>query len=239
MIRSPDTDSDFFAPRNPPSRVARQFVKTCCKSDSAKSVEQPWTAAQRRQAFRALALAEAAAPSGDDAEGADWAGASTGIAEERPKDPPARGASASSRGRGMFANVANARFAQGGCPHCRSPEVGPCGSARGLPRYRCAQCRKTFNAFTGTPVAGLHNKDRWLDQAQALIEGESLASLDGLGMRSGRAMSDRSQHRLLDGGIGFSPLSTSTSPSAFPVLSKPMRPIMAAAGTGPHHYDSP
>jgi len=75
----------------------------------------------------------------------------------------------------MFADVARERFARGGCPHCRSPEVRPWGGARGLPRYRCAQCRKTFNPFTGTPVAGLHNKDRWLDQAQALVEGESLA----------------------------------------------------------------
>jgi len=147
----------------------------CFDFDTWLSAVRSLTAAQRGRVFRELALAEAAEPSDDGAEGSDSACASTGIEEESPKDPPARGASASSRGRGMFANVANARFAQGGCPHCRSPEVGPCGSARGLPRYRCAQCRKTFNAFTGTPVAGLHKKDRWLDQAQALIEGESLA----------------------------------------------------------------
>jgi len=43
VIWSPDTDSDFLDPRNPPSRLAPQFVKTCCKSDSVKSVEQPWS----------------------------------------------------------------------------------------------------------------------------------------------------------------------------------------------------
>ncbi len=131
------------------------------------------TAAQRGRVFRELALAEAA---DEGAEGSDLAGPSARIEEgERSKDPTAAVASASRRGRGMFADVADARFARGGCPHCRSPEVRPRGSARGAPRYRCAQCRKTFNAFTGTPVAGLHKKDRWLDQAQALIAGESLA----------------------------------------------------------------
>jgi len=75
----------------------------------------------------------------------------------------------------MFADVARERFAPAGCPHCRSPEVRPWGGARGLPRYRCAQCRKTFSPFTGTPVAFLHKKGRWLDQARALIEGRGIA----------------------------------------------------------------
>ena len=34
---------------------------------------------------------------------------------------------------------------------------------------------RTFNAATGTGMAGLRKKDRWLDQAQAMIEGVSLA----------------------------------------------------------------
>ncbi len=55
------------------------------------------------------------------------------------------------------------------------PMSGPWGEARGSPRYRCVECRKTFNPFTATPAAGLHNRDRWPDQARALMEGESLA----------------------------------------------------------------
>ena len=35
--------------------------------------------------------------------------------------------------------------------------------------------RKTFNPLTGTPLAGLHHQDRWPDQAQALIAGETIA----------------------------------------------------------------
>jgi len=42
-------------------------------------------------------------------------------------------------------------------------------------RYRCAACRKTFNPLTGTPLSGLHYPDRWQDQAQALINGETIA----------------------------------------------------------------
>ena len=41
-----------------------------------------------------------------------------------------------------------------------------------MPRYRCKACRKTFTPLTGTPLSGLHYKDRWIDQARALICGE-------------------------------------------------------------------
>ena len=134
------------------------------------------TAAQRRLAFRALALAEAADRSEDGAEESDSASVPAPAVEREPeKEPAARSGRASIHKRGVFADVARERFAPVGCPHCRSPEIRPWGGARGLPRYRCPQCRKTFNPFTGTPVAGLHNKERWLDQARALIEGESLA----------------------------------------------------------------
>ena len=53
--------------------------------------------------------------------------------------------------------------------------VRPWGKAGGKPRYRCTSCRKTFNPLTGTPLAGLHHQDRWPDQAQALIAGETVA----------------------------------------------------------------
>ena len=49
------------------------------------------------------------------------------------------------------------------------------GRANGMPRYRCKACRKTFTPLTGTPLSGLHYKDRWIDQARALICGEMIA----------------------------------------------------------------
>ena len=46
------------------------------------------------------------------------------------------------------------------CPHCGTPGAISRGKARGLRRYRCKECRKTFNAATGTPLSGLHRKDK-------------------------------------------------------------------------------
>jgi transposase-like protein len=74
----------------------------------------------------------------------------------------------------LLSKVGDGRIANFGCPHCGGYEVGRWGRANGRPRYRCKECRKTFGPLTGTPLAGLHYKDRWMDQAQALMSGESV-----------------------------------------------------------------
>jgi transposase-like protein len=61
-----------------------------------------------------------------------------------------------------------------GCPHCASRQVVKNGSADGLQRFKCRGCAKTFNALTGTPLARLHLRDKWLDQATALRDGLTL-----------------------------------------------------------------
>ena len=48
------------------------------------------------------------------------------------------------------------------CPHCGSAGAVSRGKARGLRRYRCKACGKTFGALTGTALSGLHHKERWL-----------------------------------------------------------------------------
>ena len=60
------------------------------------------------------------------------------------------------------------------CPHCRHQEIRPWGQDAGLPRFRCRGCKRTFNALTGTPLAGLHHKDRWLFFLEKFSEGESV-----------------------------------------------------------------
>ncbi len=75
----------------------------------------------------------------------------------------------------LLAQIGQARLADFGCPHCGGDGVRPWGKASGKPRYRCAACRKTFNPLTGTPLAGLHYPERWQDQAQALMDGETIA----------------------------------------------------------------
>jgi transposase-like protein len=62
-----------------------------------------------------------------------------------------------------------------GCPHCASREIVGWGRSDGLLRFRCKACGRTFNALTKTPMAHLRKKERWLDHAQAMIEGKSLA----------------------------------------------------------------
>jgi transposase-like protein len=60
------------------------------------------------------------------------------------------------------------------CPHCASRQVVKNGRANSLQRYRCRACARSFNALTGTPLARLHLRGKWLDQAAALRDGLSL-----------------------------------------------------------------
>ena len=46
--------------------------------------------------------------------------------------------------------------------------------ARGLRRYQCKGCGRTFNALTGTPLSGLHHKERWLSFGASLAKGETV-----------------------------------------------------------------
>ena len=61
-----------------------------------------------------------------------------------------------------------------GCPHCGGRRLQRWGGASGLPRYRCGDCQRTFNALTGTPLARLRKKEQWAEQAKALMTGESV-----------------------------------------------------------------
>lgn len=54
------------------------------------------------------------------------------------------------------------------CPHGDTTGAVKCGRANGLQRYRCKACRRSFNALTGTPLARLRHKDRWLAFADSL-----------------------------------------------------------------------
>ncbi|OBV40957.1 IS1/IS1595 family N-terminal zinc-binding domain-containing protein, partial [Janthinobacterium psychrotolerans] len=60
------------------------------------------------------------------------------------------------------------------CPACLSTHFHRHGHAHGLQRYRCVPCRKTFNALSGTPLAHLHHKERWLAYADCLLNSFSV-----------------------------------------------------------------
>ena len=70
------------------------------------------------------------------------------------------------------------RFACGATsPHCKSMHVIRNGHANGLQRYRCRECCKTFSALTGPPLNRLHKRGKWLDQAHALQDGQTLREI--------------------------------------------------------------
>jgi transposase-like protein len=61
------------------------------------------------------------------------------------------------------------------CGHCGERSFGHWGtSGNGFKRYKCKCCGKTFTALTGTPLSGLHKRDRWVEYARALVDGVSL-----------------------------------------------------------------
>ena len=60
------------------------------------------------------------------------------------------------------------------CPKCAHDKIARWGSASGLQRYRCVACKATFNALTGTPLARLRKKEKWLDYAQQMQQGASV-----------------------------------------------------------------
>jgi len=89
-------------------------------------------------------------------------------------DPVAR-ANPEPDGAETLATIVHRRVEVSGCPHCQSREIVGWGGSDGLPRYRCKSCHKTFNALTKTPMAGLRKKQEWLEHAETMIEGSSVA----------------------------------------------------------------
>lgn len=84
------------------------------------------------------------------------------------------------------------------CPHCAGTRLYRHGQAHGLPRYRCQACGKTFNALTGTPLARLRLKAKWLGYLQCMLESQTIrqaAKVCGIH----RNTSFRWRHRFLQG----------------------------------------
>lgn len=82
------------------------------------------------------------------------------------------------------------------CPHGCGCHVVRNGVARGLQRYKCRDCGRTFNALTGTPLARLRYRERWLDQTQALIDGLSITKASQR-LAVARSTAFRWRHRFL------------------------------------------
>ena len=93
--------------------------------------------------------------------------------------------------------IVEGRLAQHpGCPKCRAQHVVRNGQADGLQRYKCRGCGATFNALTGTPLARLRYRDKWIEQAQAMNDGLSVRKAAAV-MDVHRTTAFRWRHRFL------------------------------------------
>ena len=60
------------------------------------------------------------------------------------------------------------------CPRCHDTTLHRFGQVSGLQRYRCQTCKRTFNALTGTSLARLRKKEKWLDFSETLVQAQTL-----------------------------------------------------------------
>ena len=84
------------------------------------------------------------------------------------------------------------------CSHCKSKEFVRWGRQSDLQRYKCKDCKKTFNSLSGTPLAKLRRKGHWLQYAKCLVEGKTIrksAAICGVA----KTTSFRWRHRFLIG----------------------------------------
>lgn len=100
--------------------------------------------------------------------------------------------------------VIEAAKTSGACPHCGSASTIKNGISRGLQRYLCHGCKKTFCATTGTPLARLRHKEKFIQQGQILADGLSVrAAARELGVSLGTALLWR--HRFLEAVVAHQP----------------------------------
>ncbi len=59
-------------------------------------------------------------------------------------------------------------------PRCGTTGAVANGKARGLQRYRCKACGRTFGALTGTGLSGPHRKEEWLTFGACLADGDTV-----------------------------------------------------------------
>lgn len=56
------------------------------------------------------------------------------------------------------------------CPHCKSTDIYGHGVYKGRKRYKCKDCAKTFNDFTGTAVSGIKKTDKFQEYLELVVD---------------------------------------------------------------------
>lgn len=60
------------------------------------------------------------------------------------------------------------------CPRCNGRSLYRHGTKNELQRFRCRACGRTFNSLTGTPLARLRHKAKWLDFADCMLDSRTV-----------------------------------------------------------------
>ena len=55
------------------------------------------------------------------------------------------------------------------CPHCHNDDIYGHGTYKGRRRYKCKQCNKTFNDFTGTAISGIKKVDKFQEYLELTL----------------------------------------------------------------------
>ncbi len=83
------------------------------------------------------------------------------------------------------------------CPRCACTRHYRHGQANGLQRYRCRDCGRTFNDLSGTPLARLRMREKWLDYLAAVRDAKPVRTAAAeTGVHRNTAF--RWRHRFLD-----------------------------------------
>ncbi len=83
------------------------------------------------------------------------------------------------------------------CPRCACDRYHRHGHANGLQRYRCRACHRTFNDLSGTPLARLRLREKWLDYLHAVLQSKPVRkAANEVGVHRNTAC--RWRHRFLD-----------------------------------------
>jgi transposase-like protein len=73
------------------------------------------------------------------------------------------------------------------CPHCSSTDIYGHGVYKGRKRYKCKDCKKTFNDFTGTAISGIKKTNEFQQYINLVVESVSIrkaSSTIGVNMKT-------------------------------------------------------
>lgn len=60
------------------------------------------------------------------------------------------------------------------CPHCHTDDIYGHGRYKGRRRYKCKQCNKTFNDYTGTAISGIKKVEKFQEYIVLTLESLSI-----------------------------------------------------------------